>query len=125
MKNRLMVLALLGVLGILCSCRRASVELFIPGVYVSNSRGEFAVASDTLEIGEAKGNVYLIIRKTAYQVLVDGRPGKREWNSERWTGLWDGERQVMQEQRKGRLIRFELDSGRLVIGRRMYKKVDK
>jgi len=125
MKNRLMLVALLGVLGILCSCRRASVIEFIPGVYVSNSRGEFAVASDTLDIGEAKGNVYPIIRKTAYQVLVNGRPGKREWDSERWTGIWDEERQLMQQQRKGRLIRFEVDSGRLVIGRRVYKKVDK
>lgn len=120
-----MLVALLGVLGILCTCRRASVIEFIPGVYVSDSRGEFAVASDTLEIGEAKGNVYPIGRKTAYQVLVNGRPGKREWDSERWMGIWNEDEQVMQEQRKGRLIRFEVDSGRLVIGRRVYQKVDK
>ncbi|WP_025144312.1 hypothetical protein [Pedobacter jeongneungensis] len=125
MKNRLMVIALLAMLGVLGNCRRASLEEFIRGVYVSHSHGEFAVASDTLVIGEAKGNVYPIVRNTAYQVLLDGRLGKREWDSEHWTGIWDEGRQVMQEQKKGRLIRFEVDSARLVIGRRVYQKVDR
>ncbi len=125
MKNRLIVLALLGVLGILYGCRQSSVKALIPGTYVSHSRGEFALASDTLVVGAAKGNVYPILCKTGYQVLVGGKAGNQEWDSERWTGIWDEGRQVMQEQRKGRLIRFEVDSGRLVIGRRVYQKVDK
>ena len=115
----------LAVLGILGSCKTGNDKKdFIVGIYVSDARGEFALASDTLLFSVGGGdNAYAIERRTGYQLITDGKPGKREWDRETWTGIFDPEKGLVQEIQKGRVIRFVSDSGYLVIGRRVYRKV--
>ncbi len=115
----------MGLLGILGACKTGNNKKdFIPGMYVSHARGEFALASDTLVFAVGAGdNAYAIERRTGYQLITGGRPGRREWDRESWTGIFDPEKGLVQELRKGRVIRFVPDSGYLVIGRRVYRKV--
>ncbi len=125
MKRVFKISCAFGLLGILGACKTGNnIKDFIPGMYVSGARGEFASASDTLvfSVGEGK-DTYSIDRRTGYKLITDGRPGKREWERESWTGIFDAGSGLVQEVRKGRQIRFVPDSAYLVIGRRVYRKV--
>ncbi|MBT2563771.1 hypothetical protein J7E50_05500 [Pedobacter sp. ISL-68] len=125
MKKVFEMSCVLTVLGILGACKIGNNKKdFIPGMYVSDARGEFALASDTLVFSVGAGeNSYSIERRTGYQLITEGRPGKREWGRESWTGIFDARSGLVQEMRKGRVIRFVPDSAYLVIGRRVYRKV--
>ncbi|MBO9674154.1 MAG: hypothetical protein J7577_11960 [Sphingobacteriaceae bacterium] len=115
----------LGLLGILGACKMGNHKKdFIPGMYVSHARGEFALASDTLVISVGAGdNAFVIDRRTGYQRMTDGKLGKQEWGRETWAGVFDPGSGLVREIRKGRLIRFVPDSAYLLIGRRLYRKV--
>ena len=109
---------------LLFGCLSDNVRDFMPGTYVNSAGGEFSVASDTLEVQLLEGNNYVIHRSTGYNLVTDGKIGKREYEVEKWSAVYSSDTQVLTETKKGKLISFFPDSGSLSVGRRVYKKVD-
>ncbi|MBB2145769.1 hypothetical protein GM921_09745 [Pedobacter sp. LMG 31464] len=108
----------------LLGCSSDKVRDFMPGVYVNSAGGEFSVASDTLEVEQVEGNNYVINRRTGFNLVTDGKLGKREYEVEKWSAVYSLDTQVLTETKKGKLISFFPDSGSLSVGRRVYKKID-
>lgn len=106
-------------------CSSDKVRDFMPGVYVNSAGGEFSVASDTLEVRPVEGTNYVIHRRTGFNLVTEGKLGKRESEVEKWTAVYNSDTQVLTETKKGKLISFFPDSGSLSVGQRVYKKVDK
>ncbi|MFI5452211.1 hypothetical protein ACHMWN_08650 [Pedobacter sp. UC225_61] len=116
----LMGLALAMMLG----CTRDKVKEFIPGVYVNSAGGEFSVASDTLVIEMVEGNNYVIHRRTGFNLVSDGKIGRREYETEQWKAIYSAENQSLTEVRKGKLISFFPDKNYLSVGARVYQKLN-
>ena len=104
-------------------CSSDKVRDFMPGVYVNSAGGEFSVASDTLEVELVEGNNYVIHRRTGFNLVTDGKIGKREYEVEKWVGVYSPDTQVLTETKKGKLISFFPDSVSLTVGQRVYKKI--
>lgn len=105
-------------------CTSDKVRNFMPGVYVNSAGSEFSVASDTLAIEQVEGNNYVIHRRTGFNLVTNGKLGKREYEVEKWTAVYSPDTQVLTETKKGKLISFFPESGSLSVGRRLYRKVD-
>lgn len=125
MKNLLVIIGVM-VFGcaVLVGCSSDKVRDFMPGVYVNSAGGEFSVASDTLQVELVEGNNYVIHRRTGFNLVTDGKIGKREYEVEKWSAVYSSDTQGLTETRKGKLISFFPDSGSLSVGRRVYRKVD-
>ncbi|MBB2146813.1 hypothetical protein GM921_15020 [Pedobacter sp. LMG 31464] len=125
MKNfRIMISMIMFLIVIMLGCSSDKVRDFIPGTYVNSAGGEFSVASDTLEVELIKGNNYVIHRRTGFNLVTDGKLGKREYEVEKWSAVYSSNTQVLTETKKGKLISFFPDSGLLRVGQRSYKKMD-
>ncbi|TKC04336.1 hypothetical protein [Pedobacter frigoris] len=125
MKNLLLKMgAIMLGLVVLLGCSSDKVRDFIPGVYVNSAGGEFSVASDTLAVELIEGNNYLIHRMTGFNLVTNGKLGKREYEVEKWIGVYSSDTQRLTETKKGKLISFFPEKGSLMVGQRVYRKVD-
>jgi hypothetical protein len=107
----------------LLGCSSDKVRDFMPGVYVNSAGGEFSVASDTLDVKLVEGNNYVIHRRTGFNLVTDGKIGKREYEVEKWNGVYSPNTQVLTETKRGKLISFFPEKGSLTVGQRIYKKI--
>lgn len=105
------------------ACQQKKTKDFIPGVYVNHSKGSYSVADDTLVIRLVQDANYEIQRRTGFNRVVDGKPGKREHERESWSGLYDTSTGVLNESRYGKVLSFFPDSGLLRVNNRVYKKI--
>ena len=108
----------------LAGCSSDKVCDFMPGTYVNSAGGEFSVASDTLKVELVEGNQYRVFRRAGYNLLRDGRIGKREFGAEVWSCAYSTDTKTLTELKKGKMISFYPDSGILKVGRRIYKKIN-
>lgn len=105
------------------ACQQKKTENFIPGTYVNHSKGDYSIADDTLQVSLVQGENYQILRRTGFNRVVDGKPGRREYDTETWSGLFDTKTGVINESRYGKVISFYPDSGLLRVNQRTYKKI--
>jgi len=105
-----------------CACSRSKTEAFLPGTYVNVSKGELSQADDTLEIRSSEASNFIINRRTGFNLIREGKQGKREYEKEIWNVVYDQASGVLTETRKGRRITIFLDSGFIKVGRRKYIK---
>lgn len=107
-------------------CNQDKITAFIPGTYVNQASGEYSTAYDTLVIeqADAKSNNYIIHRKTAFRRITNGRPGKREYETEEWHAVYDEGTKSMIENSSGKVLTFYPESSHLTLGRREYQKID-
>lgn len=105
------------------ACDRDQVRSFIPGTYVNHAGSEFSKASDTLVIEAGSNNRYLIQRKTGFNRIRGGQIGKREYETEVWTAVYDEQAKILKETRRGKELVFDASAGILRIGSRVYKKI--
>lgn len=108
----------------LASCSGDKVRDFMPGTYVNSAGGEFSMASDTLTVELLEGNNYKIFRSTGFNIISDGKLGPREIEAEVWTCAYSGATKTLTELKKGKVISFFPEKEALVIGRRLYKKIN-
>ena len=104
-------------------CQRQDIAGFIPGTYVNHAAGAFSSADDTLVVSRTDGLNYRVLRKTGFNRLRSGKPGKREYEREKWHAVFDAGPGVLRELRYGKIIRFFPDSGFLRVGERVYDKI--
>jgi hypothetical protein len=125
MKN--LAFTVMTILGFLSACSSGSeaVISFIPGTYVNQAQSEFSVANDTLVIEQAKNtdNIYLIIRKTGYRRITDGKVQQLQHQVRHWTGTWDIQKQLMQIMQTGNTLIFQPDKNNLLNGNSEYWKL--
>lgn len=94
------------------------------GMYVSSAASEMSISEDTLVVVLDQGNTYSIHRRTGFRLIgEDGFVGKRRYETEVWTAVYDHHTQIMTEHRNGKLISFDLDNGTMTVGRRKYKRI--
>ncbi len=124
MKNliKITVIALLG----LTACHQADpIKSFIPGTYAKSVTGEFSKADDTLTIAAFNGNACQIIRHTTYEVIRDGKLLPPQHQTENLQGIYDEQRQVLQETTKGKTFTYDPVKRLLIVNSKgIYKKLN-
>lgn len=113
-------------LGSLAACQNEgeNIKAFIPGIYVKEAKSEYSVASDTLHITSLGGNAFLIEQSTGYQAIRNGKLLKKKFKKEKQTGVYDPQKQVMNENPSGRLFIFNPAGQVLFIGTAEYQKIN-
>lgn len=106
----------------LSSCKGDQSREFLPGTYTNSARGEYSQAHDTLVLEAAESNQFLIHRRTGFNIIDDGKIGKRKYEREEWNAVYDEGTRTLTETRKGRLISIFPESGYILIGKRKYTK---
>lgn len=109
--------------GLLSACNFVSKD-FVPGEYVSYAEGNYSIADDTLVIKALEGKRYGVIRKTGFNLIRDGVKGVRQHETENWTVLYDEKTGVLTEVRTGKILVLYPDSNMLMIGKRIYRKIN-
>jgi len=122
MKIQIILTALLCM--VLFACGHKDKQSFLPGTYVNSSTGKYSVASDTLVIEADEANRFKINRRTGFNLIRNGKKGKREHETENWSAVFDEGTGILNETRRGKVIRFYPDSNVLVIGNRTYQKIN-
>ncbi|MDN3588128.1 hypothetical protein QWY86_15700 [Pedobacter aquatilis] len=108
----------------LAACQGDRVRDFMPGSYVSSAGGEFSMASDTLKVELVEGNNYKVLRSTGYNLIRNGKVGRREYETQVWSCTYSVATNQLTELRKGRVISFFPGRGELSVGKRIYKKIN-
>lgn len=109
-----------------CSNLQADkVQDFIPGVYVKTIDDEFTKGMDTLMIDvlDKSAGSYSISKKMSYQQVIDERPLSPQYKLENWTAVYDKDTHQLMEQRKGKVLSFLPEKGKLSLGGSEYKKI--
>lgn len=124
MKRAYLILAL--ALSSLAACQNEgdTIKAFIPGIYVKEAKSEYSIANDTLHITSLGGNAFLIEQSTGYQPIRNGTLLKKKFKKEKQTGVYDPQKQVMNESSSGRLFIFEPDKQVLLISTAKYQKIN-
>ncbi|MFF5380793.1 hypothetical protein [Pedobacter suwonensis] len=106
----------------LMGCQTDKSRSFLPGTFINSAGGEFSKADDTLAVQACEGNIFLIHRRTGFNLIKNGKAGKRHYEREEWKALYDEGTKSLTELKKGKLITIYPDSGYLLIGKRKYIK---
>ena len=122
MKTKIILAVLL--CGLLLACNLNEKQSFIPGTYVNHSTGKYSVANDTLIIEPSEGDRFKIDRKTGFNLIRNGKKGKREYETEKWNAIYNEKTYVLTETKRGKTLILYSDSNMLMIGTRIYKKVN-
>lgn len=103
----------------------AGIEQQIPGTYVNKASSEFSIAYDTLVVEHDNDLNYLIHRKTGFQLIDEkGRVGDLQLEREVWKAVYDPGSQSMTENRKARVISFDMKQGLLILEKSRYQRVN-
>ena len=122
MKTNIILFAIAAVL--LAACSNDQTRSFIPGTYVNHAESEYSVADDTLVIEATESNNFRISRKTGFNQIRNRKQGRREYETEDWTTIYDEGTKTLTETRKGKLLTFYPETGRLFVGKKEYRKID-
>ena len=122
MKTNIILFAIAAML--LAACSSDQTRTFIPGTYVNHAESEYSVADDTLVIEASESNNFRITRKTGFNQIRNKKQGKREYETEDWTAVYDESTKTLTETRKGKLLTFYPESNRLFVGKKEYRKID-
>lgn len=118
-----------GVLLLLLACESSKsdeIRIFIPGTYVRFSDHEMRKEYDTIKIDviSETGNNYSLVRSSSFQRKLDGKEFPLEYTKEEWTAVYDENKRVLNETRKGKVISFVPEKSILLVGTTEYKKLN-
>ena len=108
------------------STKSDEIRAFIPGTYARFSDHEMRTEYDTLkiEVISETGNNYGLIRSSSFQRKLDGKEFPWEYTKEEWTAVYDENKRVLNETRKGKVISFVPEKSVLLVGTTEYKKLN-
>lgn len=120
------MIALIALLGcvMLFACNGDSKCSSIIGTYINHAGGTYSVADDTLSVQQMDGNNYTILRRTGFNLIREGKMGKREHETEEWNAIYNFENGTLTETRRGKIMVFQTDPAGLSIGKREYLKIN-
>ena len=108
-----------------CSYKTDEIRAFIPGTYVRFSDHEMRKEYDTLriEVISQAGNNYRLLRSSTFQRKMDGQSFPWEQTKEEWTAIYDSQKKILNETKKGKVISFVPEKNILLVGTTEYKKI--
>jgi hypothetical protein len=126
MKKYLLISGILMLLQACESTKSDEIRAFIPGTYARFSDHEIRTEYDTLKIQviSETGNNYGLIRSSSFQRKLDGKEFPWEYTKEEWTAVYDENKRVLNETRKGKVISFVPEKSVLLVGTTEYKKLN-
>ena len=118
-----------GILMLLLACESTKsdqIRAFVPGTYARFSDHEMRKEYDTIKIDviSEPGNNYRLIRSSSFQRKLDGKEFPWEYTKEEWTAVYDENKKVLNETRKGKVISFVPEKSVLLVGTTEYKKLN-
>lgn len=106
------------------ACNNDKTRSSIEGTYVNTGESEYSKVKDTLVIEESEGNTFLIHRKTGFQLIKDGKPGKEQYEKEEWKALYDEDKKVLTETSRGKIITPLPEANKLLVEKSEFIKVN-
>jgi hypothetical protein len=102
------------------------IRAFIPGVYARFSDHEMRKEYDTIRISiiSETGNNYGLKRSSSFKRKLDGKKYAWEYTKQEWTAVYDENKRVLNETRKGKVISFIPEKRMLLVGTTQYKKIN-
>ncbi len=103
-----------------------STKSKISGTYVHQAESEYSKAMDTLIVTpyDAKAGTFIIIRRTGYNKIKNGKLQPKETKQERMITVWDEETHQLQEVKEGKLYTFSYTGLELLAGTAKYRKIE-
>ena len=98
----------------------------ISGTYMRQSESEYSKAMDTLIVTpyDAKAGTFIILRRTGFHRIKDGKLQPKENKLERMITVWDEETHQLQELKEGKLYTFPSTGKELLAGTAKYLKIE-
>lgn len=98
----------------------------ISGSYVRQAESEYSKAMDTLIITpyDANAGTFIILRRTGFHRIKDGKLQPQEKKQERMVSVWDEDTHQLQELKEGKLYTFPAGGRELLAGTAKYKKIE-
>ena len=124
MKRAYLILAFAIISLTACHNESDTIKAFIPGRYVKEAKSEYSIAFDTLNITPLSGNTFLIEHLAGYQPIRNGKMLQKRFKKQKQTGIYDTQKQVMNETTNGRLFIFYPAGQALLIGTAEYHKIN-
>ena len=97
----------------------------ISGTYVRQAASDYSKAMDTLIVTpyDPKAGTYIILRKTGFNRIADGKLQPKENKQYRMVTVWDEETHQLQEMKEGKIYTFPTDGSELLAGTARYNKI--
>jgi hypothetical protein len=105
-----------------CTNSQKQTRDFIPGIYVTQAKSEYSIASDTLVIAKT-GNNYAVTRKTGFHRIASGQLMPEAHKAKSFTGIWDAQKQTLQLSENGIIILFQPAANQLEVQNSKYRKL--
>jgi hypothetical protein len=106
-------------------CNSSKNDSALEGVYTASYEHEFGKNTDTLILKKANdGNgVYQITRHTGLIKKLDGKEFPKEILIKNWVLDYNSDKQILTEQKEGKILVWDSDRWTLQLGDRSYKKI--
>ena len=123
------IYGLLCMAALLTACGRneeiAGTKSGISGTYVRQAESEFSKAMDTLVVTpyDANAGTFIILRRTGFHRIKDGKLQPKENRQERMITVWDEDTHQLQELKAGKLYTFPANGTELLAGTAKYWKI--
>lgn len=101
------------------------VKSYMQGTYARVFEGEYSKGNDTLIIDQPdkNNNYYTIKHNSSYQKIRNKQLLPVEYKTEDWIAIFNEQTNVLEEQKKGKLISFLPDENALLLGSSKFKKI--
>lgn len=102
-----------------------AIKDFIPGTYIRSAQTEFGKAYDTLFITlqNKSANEYKIQRRWRYDRVLDGKPLEPEYKITETSGLYDVEKNLLQETETLEFFSFDTKNKLMFNGANKFTKI--
>ncbi len=103
----------------------AGTKSTISGTYIRRAESDYSKTMDTLIVTpyDTKAGTFIILRKTGFHRIKDGKLQPKEKKQERMITVWDEETHQLQELKEGKLYTFPATGTELLAGTAKYRKV--
>jgi hypothetical protein len=103
-----------------CLTKEKSVE----GTFIRAINHEYAIGDDTLFIRALNKSVYQVEKRARFQRTIKerGRIPPIEIHNRTWTGFYDEARNIIREDKQGKILVFSQDKGLVLMGSLEYKR---
>ena len=107
------------------ACNNPKNDTALEGVYIASYEHEFGRNTDTLILKKANdGNgVYQITRHTGLIKKLDGKEFPKEVLIKNWVLDYNPDKQILTEQKEGKILVWDSNRLTLQLGDRSYKKI--
>jgi len=107
------------------ACNSSKNDTALEGVYTASYEHEFGRNTDTLILKKANdaNGVYLVTRHTGLIRKLDGKEFPKEILIKNWVLNYNADKQILTEQKEGKILVWDSNRLTLQLGDRSYKKI--